>query len=83
MTPLPHTPQLLPSPTLRPSPLPVCEDITCHLTDYFVIDFSTDPDDCLSVICYNGGTCVDGVNTYACICPEGYEGTHCEQGIYF
>jgi hypothetical protein len=29
---------------------------------------------CLNVVCYNGGTCVDGL----CQCPEGFEGSDCK-----
>lgn len=35
-------------------------------------------DECLSTPCINGGTCVDGVNTFSCQCPTGYSGTFCE-----
>ena len=28
--------------------------------------------------CLNGGTCVDGVNSYTCSCPIGYSGDRCE-----
>ena len=39
-----------------------------------------DIDDCLSSPCYNGGTCVDGVNSYLCECLPGFNGTNCTQG---
>ena len=29
--------------------------------------------------CNNGGTCKDGIATYTCICPAGFEGTDCEK----
>jgi len=32
------------------------------------------PDPCETVVCQNGGTCVEGT----CECPDGYEGTNCE-----
>ncbi|MEW5851040.1 MAG: HYR domain-containing protein [Myxococcota bacterium] len=35
-------------------------------------------DACSPDPCQNGGTCVDGVGTYSCSCPEGYSGTNCE-----
>lgn len=28
--------------------------------------------------CFNGGTCVDGVNSFSCLCRPGYTGTHCQ-----
>ena len=27
-------------------------------------------DDCVNNVCQNGGTCVDGVNTYTCTCHQ-------------
>ena len=39
-----------------------------------------DIDDCSSVTCANGGTCVDGVNQYSCACQEGFTGNLCESG---
>ncbi|MDP6946424.1 MAG: calcium-binding EGF-like domain-containing protein, partial [Myxococcota bacterium] len=41
----------------------------------------TDIDDCDPNPCDNGGTCVDGVNTFDCECLEGYGGDHCESDI--
>ena len=31
-------------------------------------------DECASYPCSNGGTCVDGIYSYACVCPAGYRG---------
>ena len=28
----------------------------------------------------NGGTCIDGVNNYTCICLSGYTGDTCDMG---
>ena len=40
-------------------------------------------DECVSRPCQNGGTCVDGNNSYTCNCDLGYEGVNCETGIFF
>ncbi|XP_078619941.1 uncharacterized protein LOC144886984 isoform X1 [Branchiostoma floridae x Branchiostoma japonicum] len=37
-----------------------------------------DTDDCIGVICQNGGICIDGFNNYTCNCTAGFEGVHCE-----
>uniref|UniRef100_A0A8C6M1M7 Delta-like protein n=1 Tax=Nothobranchius furzeri TaxID=105023 RepID=A0A8C6M1M7_NOTFU len=34
--------------------------------------------DCASSPCKNGGTCIDGINSFECVCPDGWEGTICE-----
>ena len=41
----------------------------CWLTDF---------DNCKDLPCQNGGTCVDGVGSYACNCEEGFLGNNCE-----
>ncbi|XP_068719980.1 uncharacterized protein [Montipora capricornis] len=40
-----------------------------------------DIDECLPNPCTNGGSCVDGINNYSCICPVGYKGDNCETDI--
>ena len=37
-------------------------------------------DKCASSPCQNGGTCVDGINSYTCNCKKGYIGSNCETG---
>ncbi|KAI8494247.1 calcium ion binding [Branchiostoma belcheri] len=38
-------------------------------------------DYCASDPCHNGGTCVDGVNSYTCQCVPGLTGDNCENDI--
>lgn len=42
--------------------------------------FSADIDDCLSSPCQNGGTCIDEVNSFVCLCLPSYGGSRCEKG---
>uniref|UniRef100_A0A8B9SND0 Fibulin-7 n=1 Tax=Anas platyrhynchos TaxID=8839 RepID=A0A8B9SND0_ANAPL len=39
-------------------------------------------DDCSSNPCANGGTCVDGNQSYMCLCPRGWSGTSCQSPVY-
>ena len=39
-----------------------------------------DIEECASNPCQNGATCEEYLLGYECICPPGYNGTHCEQG---
>uniref|UniRef100_A0A914BUV6 Cubilin n=1 Tax=Acrobeloides nanus TaxID=290746 RepID=A0A914BUV6_9BILA len=38
-------------------------------------------DECLNAPCKNGGTCIDLMGKYHCICPDHFEGTTCEKTI--
>ncbi|WAR25836.1 CO6A4-like protein [Mya arenaria] len=48
---------------------------TTQMTDNIVL-FS-DIDDCVGNPCLNGGTCVDGVNSFSCTCAAGFTGAIC------
>ena len=50
----------------------VCNVI--HCTSMFLTDIK----DCVNHTCLNGGSCVDGVNNYTCICVGGFNGDRCE-----
>ena len=41
----------------------------------------TDINECLSSPCVNDATCTDNINSYTCICADGYTGTYCESGM--
>ncbi len=36
--------------------------------------------ECESSPCSNGATCINEINKYHCICPPGYNYTHCQNG---
>ena len=44
-----------------------------------VVIFVSDIDDCIGVVCQNGGTCIDQVNAYFCDCAVDFEGQNCER----
>ena len=50
---------------------------------HLVINLISDINECSSVPCLNGGSCIDQVNRYACSCPGGYTGTNCGEGNQF
>ncbi|XP_030842862.1 neurogenic locus notch homolog protein 1 [Strongylocentrotus purpuratus] len=37
-----------------------------------------DIDDCSNHMCRNGATCVDKIDSYECLCPDGFNGNNCE-----
>ena len=41
-----------------------------------------DINECSSVPCQNGGTCVDQVNGYKCTCSPGYTGSNCQTSMF-
>ena len=43
--------------------------------------FDLEIDECALSPCKNGGTCVDGINSYNCQCKHGYTGDQCESNI--
>ena len=59
---------------------PILTKINCHL---LIKMFPVDIDYCASNPCQNGGTCIDGINTYTCNCAPGYIGYNCEASERF
>ena len=39
-----------------------------------------DIDECAVITCLNGGTCLDRVGNFSCLCELGYTGPLCETG---
>lgn len=42
--------------------------------------FTADVDDCQSEPCANGGTCIDKIDSFLCLCLPSYGGDMCEKG---
>lgn len=38
-------------------------------------------DNCENITCMNGGSCLDGIESFTCVCADGWEGNFCEQGM--
>ena len=56
----------------------VCIRACVHVSDFSIMHFTTDIDECLSMPCQNLGTCVDQVNGFSCQCLAGFTGTQCQ-----
>ena len=49
------------------------------IENYFYIKKNLDKNDCLSGPCYNGGKCIDGHDSFICICERGFYGPTCAE----
>ena len=38
-------------------------------------------DDCIDNPCLNSGSCVDGINSYTCVCSPGYTSENCSVAV--
>ncbi len=56
-------------------------DIQAYVCVFIGVNCQEDINECLSNPCLNGATCLEGVNTYDCLCPAGFHGSHCESEI--
>jgi hypothetical protein len=45
--------------------------------------FVSDIDECMSDPCQNNGTCTDQINAYKCQCVLGFNGTNCENSMFY
>lgn len=52
---------------------PLATGFSGHLCQY-------DVDECASTPCKNGAKCLDGPNTYTCVCTEGTRGSAGSEG---
>lgn len=50
---------------------------------YKFIFVCIDEDECVSEPCFNGGTCIDSLNSYTCKCAQGFTGSLCKTGLFF
>lgn len=50
---------------------------------FFAFLICKDVDNCSSSPCKNGGTCVDGVDSYTCKCPAGFSGKNCQASEFY
>ena len=55
------------------------------LAVYYLFNLVTllDVDECSNdeIVCFNGGTCENRVGSYSCICPSGWTGSQCAEGM--
>lgn len=53
------------------------------LNPYNQLLLYVDANECQLIgVCENGGSCVNTNGSYACHCTEGWQGQHCEFGVY-
>ncbi|XP_063747003.1 protein crumbs homolog 1 isoform X1 [Eleginops maclovinus] len=55
-------------------------ECTCE-SGYAGVDCEEEVDMCENHLCAHGGTCLQGADRYACLCPENYTGSLCNDRI--
>lgn len=53
-----------------------------HQCKLIFMYYNLDINDCDSFPCLNDGTCIDLVNGFHCLCPPGWEGNMCQNGMF-
>lgn len=59
----------------------IINEIVSGCTVNIFSSFYIETNECEIERCMNGGTCVDELNGYHCICPPGYTGPNCRIGM--
>jgi len=54
----------------------LCSFVDCFLLIFFV--FTSVEKSCSTPQCFNGGVCVNTIDSFKCICPIDYEGQRCD-----
>jgi hypothetical protein len=58
--------------------LDTLNSVKCHFNVNVMLMKYLDIDDCADTPCLNGGICIDGINSYTCICAPGFTGQTCD-----
>ena len=56
-------------------------DCDCSGTGFTGSNCEVNIDNCVNATCVTNATCLDGTNTYICMCPPGYTGPNCDMEI--
>lgn len=56
----------------------IVQDLLYQLIRSNVMYSFSEIDNCIGVVCYNGGSCVDDILAYTCTCTGDYYDEHCQ-----